>query len=248
MAKADLLFAKPLMNSAGTLGFAPDVRAPVPWSEFGAFVTNPVSRRPRAVTRTPAALPYPGGCLLHTGLPNPGLTAVVERFARRWADAPLPIIVHVIADRPEEAKEVIRRLEGRDNVAAVELGFAPLLADDLLLMCIEMCSGEVPLVANLPPDQVLRLGPRAMESGASAVSLAPPRGTLMHNGNVVSGRLFGASLFPAALELVRAAARIDLPCIAAGGISSALEAQAMLDAGALAVQMDTALWLPPEKP
>ena len=112
MSKADLIFARPIMNAAGMLGFTPDPRAPVPWSDFGAFITNPVSLRPRRVTGHPALMPYPGGLLLHTGLPDPGFRAVVERYARRWADSPMPVIVHLISDRPEEAKEMARRLEG----------------------------------------------------------------------------------------------------------------------------------------
>ena len=47
MSKRDLYFRKPLMNAAGTLGFSPDPRASVAWEDLGAFVTNPISLRPR---------------------------------------------------------------------------------------------------------------------------------------------------------------------------------------------------------
>jgi dihydroorotate dehydrogenase len=70
--KTELELRKPLMNAAGMLGFAPDMRAAVPWDELGAFVTNPISLRPRTATQAPAVIEYPG-FLLHTGLPNPGL-------------------------------------------------------------------------------------------------------------------------------------------------------------------------------
>ncbi len=244
MAKADLVFAKPIMNMAGTLGFTPDPRAPVPWSDFGAFVTNPISLRPRTPTRHPAVIEYPGGCLLHTGLPNPGLAPVIERYGRRWAGASVPVIVHLMGDRPEEAQEMTRRLEGLENLLGIELSFAPLLADDIILLSIELCAGELPLIVSLPNDQVLRLGPRVLELGASAISLAPPRGSLVRDGQALSGRLYGPSLFPLALESLRAASRIGIPCIGAGGISAAPESRAMLDAGAVAVQIDSALWLP----
>ena len=245
MPKADLIFARPFMNAAGMLGFAPDPRAPVPWSDLGAFVTNPLSLRPRAVTRQPTLLRYPGGILLHTGLPNPGFTAVLARYARRWADSPLPIIVHLIGDRPEEAKDMTRRLESLDNILAIELSFAPLLADDLIVLAIDMCRGELPLIGCLPPEQVLRLGARAMQAGAAAISLAPPRGALPQHGNPIGGRLFGPGVFPQALEVVRAASKSSLTCIGAGGISSKADADSMLGAGAIAVQYDTLLWLPP---
>ena len=38
--KRDLYFSKPLMNAAGSLGFAPDTRTEVAWDSFGAFVVN----------------------------------------------------------------------------------------------------------------------------------------------------------------------------------------------------------------
>ncbi len=232
------------MNAAGTLGFAPDPRAPIAWADLGAFITNPISLRSRSVTAHPKLVGYPGGFLLHTGLPNPGFPAVLANHARRWAEAALPIIVHLLGDRPEEAAEMTQRLEGLDNILAVELGFAPLLSEDIVLLAIEVCRGELPLIACLPPDQVLRLGPRAMEAGAATISIAAPRGALAKDGAAVSGRLVGPALFPSALEIVRSAARIGLPCVGAGGIFSKADVQSMLDAGAAAVQIDAALWLP----
>ena len=123
MPKRDLYFRTPIMNAAGMLGFAPDTRADVPWNELGAFVTNPLSARPRKPTSHPAVVEYPGGFLLHTGLPNPGFPSAVKKYAHKWADSSLPVIVHLMADRPEETKRMVESLEGVDNVMAAELGF-----------------------------------------------------------------------------------------------------------------------------
>jgi len=247
MFKQDLVFPQPLMNAAGTLGFAPDLHAPVPWDDFGAFVTNPLSLRPRAGAAQPALLEYPGGFLLHTGLPNPGLGAVLKKNARRWSDSPLQIIVNLMADRAEETRRMIEMLEQIDHVSAVELGFAPLLADDLIVMAVEMCVGELPLIISLPSGQVLRVGPRLIEKGARAISLAAPRGALINEQSaLVTGRLYGPSLFPQTLEVVHSAVKLGLPIIGAGGVYSRDAAQALLTAGALAVQVDTELWLPKE--
>jgi dihydroorotate dehydrogenase (NAD+) catalytic subunit len=253
--KRDLFFRAPLMNAAGTLGFAPDPRSPAPWTGFGAFVTNPLSLRPRRPTARPDRVEYPGGILLHTGLPNPGFTAAVKMHAARWARSDLPVIVHLMADRPEETARMVKSLESRDNVMAAELGFAPLLADDILLVTLEMCLGELPLIFCLPPEQVLTLGPRLVQAGASAVSLAPPRGAIPAapppqdatrssggRGEPITGRLYGPGLFPQSLARVREAARLGLPVIGAGGVWTKADTRAMLDAGALAVQVDAALW------
>ncbi len=232
------------MNAAGTLGFAPDVRADVAWEDFGAFVTNPISLRPRKAAASPALIEYPGGFLLHTGLPNRGFRSVVKNYGRRWQETALPIIVNLMADRPEETREMVQALEGMENVLAAELGFAPLLAPDIIALAVEMCRGELPLVVSLPAEQLLDLGPRLIELGADAISLSAPRGALPRDGELVSGRLFGPALFPKALDAVHSAARLGLPVIGAGGICSQADIAAMLSAGALAVQLDSALWLP----
>ena len=243
MFKQDLTFSTPYMNAAGTLGFAPDYRAPVPWGDFGAFVTNPISLRPRLPTAQPALIEYPGGFLLHTGLPNPGLSSAIKRYARRWADSRLPIIVHLMADRPEETRRMIETLEGLENVIGTELGFAPQLSDEIILLAVEMSLGELPLIVNLPPEQILSLGPRVIAEGAAAVSVGMSRGMILfENGEQVTGRLNGAWMFPQSMLIVRDATRLGIPVIGAGGVQSKQNADAMLSVGALAVQVDASLW------
>lgn len=234
------------MNAAGSLGFAPDPRAGIALDSFGAFVTNPFSLRPRLPAAKPEIIEYPGGFLLHTGLPNPGLSIGLKKYSAKWSRSDLPIIVHLMADRPEETQKMVRSLETYENVMAVELGFAPLLADDILLLTLEMCLGELPLIFSLPVEQVLSLGPRLIQEGAEAISISTPRGALPptpnRKGELITGRLYGPSLFPRSLEAVYSAEKLSLPIIGAGGIWSKENADAMLAAGALAVQVDAALW------
>jgi dihydroorotate dehydrogenase (NAD+) catalytic subunit len=241
--KRDLYFSKPLMNTAGSLGFAPDSRAGISLDSFGAFVTNPFSRRPRMPAAKPAVIQHPGGFLLHTGLPNPGLSAGLKKYAAKWSRADLPIIVHLMADRPEETQRMLRMLEMQENVMAVELGFAPLLANDIILLTLEMCLGELPLMFSLPIEQVLSLGPRLIQGGAQAISISAPRGALTtEHSRLITGRLYGPSLFPQTLETIYSAAKIGLPIIGAGGVWTKENAEAMLSIGALAVQVDAVLW------
>jgi len=253
--KRDLYFSKPLMNAAGSLGFAPDFRSLGDFGSlngFGAFVTNPFSLRPRRPAAKPELIEYPGGFLLHTGLPNPGLNAGLKKYSAKWTRADSPIIVHLMADRPEETQRMVRMLESQENVMAAELGFAPLLADDIIMLTLEMCVGELPLIFSLPVEQVLLLGPRLVQAGAQAISIAAPRGALysplpLGEGRVrelITGRLYGPSLFPKTLETVSNAAKLGLPIIGSGGVYSKENADAMLSAGALAVQVDAALWNP----
>lgn len=243
--KRDLYFATPHLNAAGSLGLDParylrnENHLPL-----GAFFTNPLSMRPHKPAHRPALIDYPGGFLLHSGLPNPGLDAALKRYARKWRDSPLPVIPHLMADRPEETARMARHLENIENILALEFGFAPGLSDDILHYSLEMALGELPILVNLPHEQVLSLGPRLIQAGAAAISLAAPRGALLQNGKLASGRIYGPANLPRSLEIVYAAARLGIPVIGAGGLYSLDDAQAMLQAGAFAVQFDTALWLP----
>jgi len=255
--KRDLYFSKPRMNAAGSLGFAPDPRNGVSLDSFGAFVTNPISLRRRQPTAQPTLIEYPGGFLLHTGLPNPGFHGVIKKYSAKWMRSDLPIIIHLMADRPEETQNMVRALESQENVMAVELGFAPLLADDIILLTLEMCLGEIPLIFSLPVEQVLSLGPRLMQDGAQAISISAPRGALIPYlpegegpgvSEIVTGRLFGPALFPQTLETVHSAAKLGIPIIGAGGVWSKENAAAMLSVGAVAVQVDAALWNPAFSP
>ena len=126
---------------------------------------------------------------------------------------------------------------------AVELGFAPLLANDIILLTLDMCLGELPLIFSLPIEQVLSLGPRLIQDGAQAIGVSMPRGALPTSDSaLITGRLYGPSLFPRTLETVFSATKLGLPIIGAGGVSTKENADAMLAAGALAVQVDAALW------
>ena len=276
--KRDLYFSKPLINAAGSLGFAPDPRVRLPpnggqelggLNQFGAFVTNPISLRPRMPTAQPSVIEFSGGFLLHTGLPNPGFSNVVKKYSAKWNRSELPMIVNLMADRPEETQQMVRQLENIDNVMAVQLGFAPLLADDIILLNLEMCLGELPLIFSLPHEQILSLGPRLIQEGASAVSIASPRGAIPtltvstsstrrpspstltgtrpeRREEFVTGRIYGRSLFPRSLDIVRSAGMIGLPIIGAGGVWSDADVESMLSAGAMAVETDIRLWVPKE--
>jgi dihydroorotate dehydrogenase (NAD+) catalytic subunit len=241
--KYDLVFASPLMNAAGSLGFAPDVRAPVDLPRLGAFVTNPISLAPRRPAQGRRFQAFPGGFLLHTGYPNPGLRQVIRRYAQRWAQAAVPVIVHLLAGGLEENRQMVRMLEGLEGVIGIELGLPEGLDADALQAQVQSAVGELPLIARLPFEQALALSRLALTAGAAAVSLAPPRGALPGTGGfLLHGRLYGPALFPHALQVVSRLAQEHIIVIGSGGVSDQQQLEAMLSVGALAVQVDTALW------
>jgi dihydroorotate dehydrogenase (NAD+) catalytic subunit len=234
---------KPLLNAAGTLGFTPNPRGPVDLVRLGAFVTNPVSYKPRQTAESRGLQPFPGGFLLHTGYPNPGLRRVIEQNEARWAAASLPVIVHLMAEHPEELSRMVQRLEGVEGVMGIELGIRPEATPEEVRSLAQAGMGELPLIVQLPPERVDALGDALHGLEIAAISLAAPRGLLPRaQGGLAHGRLFGPGLLPGALAAVETALRFGFPVIGGGGVYCDADIQAMLEAGATAVQLDAVLW------
>lgn len=231
------------MNAAGSLGFAPNPRGDVSLQDFAAFVTNPISLRPRKAAQLPRLLKFPGGVSIHTGHPNPGLRAALKSFAASWARSFLPIIVHLLSAEPKQVRAAMPRLEELENVLAIELGLDIEIDLSEAKDLVHVAAGELPLIVQVSLDRALELSPALLEAGASAISLGPPRGSLPGpDGKLVSGRLYGPALFPQTLAALRQLVANDIPVIAAGGIATKADGEALLSTGALAVQMDIALW------
>ncbi len=243
MAKFDVIFKQPILNAAGFLGFAPDPYGVADLSRLGGFFTNPVSLEPRSPAGGTRCLDFPGGTLIHTGYPNPGFRQVIRRYASGWARSPVPVWVHLLVKGPDDTALMVRRLENLEAVSGVEI--SPPLGIDRsdVSQLVKASQGELPVILRLPFDGFLELGLEATHSGAAAISLAAPRGSLLDEaGTRVDGRLYGPGLFPQALHAAREAATAGIPVIASGGIYQRWQIQAMLQAGAFAVQLDTVLW------
>lgn len=241
--KYSLSFERPLMNAAGSLGFAPDWRNVPELGMLGAFVTNPVSLGRRTPASNRRFLPFPGGFLLHSGYPNPGLRQVIHRYSRQWALQPLPVWVHLLVQHTGELDTMLRLLEGRAGVAGIEIGLAKETSWQEAQAIITAAHGELPLIVRLPLERALELASPVMEAGASAISLGPPRGALpAAEGKPIVGRLYGPALFPLALEIVKSLVERGMTVIGAVGVYQPGDVEVMLTAGAIAVQVDTALW------
>jgi dihydroorotate dehydrogenase (NAD+) catalytic subunit len=246
--KFDLSFDPPWMNAAGSLGFAPDRHGPVDLSRLGAFVTNPTSLEPRSPAHGRRYLAYPGGFLLHTGYPNPGLRAVIRRYAEQWGRSPIPVVVHLLCQRAEEAALAVQRLEGLPGVAGIELGLAPEVEVQEAAALVQAAAGELPLILRLPLERAIELVTWLKERSAvadniAAFSLGPPRGLLpTPDSGLARGRLYGPAVFPLALRAIKGLSALGVTVIGGGGVYRMEQAEAMRAAGAAAIQLDAVLW------
>lgn len=225
------------MNQAGTLGFLPSASLPHP---EGIFVTNPVSPRPRTPSTERRLIPFPGSFLLHTGLPNPGWSAVRRLYASRRNSTASAIWLHVIGADVAELTALVRDCEELEDIAAIELGLPPGCTEDEMLRLINAARGEIPLVVHISAGEDLCLL-KTLPYAVSAVTLGSPRGSLPVRGGLVHGRLHGPGLFPVMLEALQKIQGLPVPIIL-GGICRIEDGITALHCGAAAVQMDCLCW------
>ena len=120
----------------------------------------------------------------------------------------------------------------------IEVGLPPEIDPDSAFDFAQAAIGELPAILRLPLEQADELAQVVIEAGASAVSLGAPRGKL----DGMSGRMYGPAMFPLALRAVEKLTSLGIPIIGAGGVYHPKDVASMLGAGALAVQVDAALW------
>ncbi len=140
----------------------------------------------------------------------------------------------------------LRRLQDRDALQQLLVA----LDEQRCLEAVRL-GRPVPLLVKLAPD----LSPAELDDALDAILAAGMDGVIATNTTISregvparwaaeAGGLSGAPLYALSLEMVRrTAARLEgkLPLIGVGGISSAADARAMLDAGASLVQVYTGL-------
>lgn len=255
--KFGLPIATPVLPAAGAFGYGGEYRDLVDYSGLGALVTNPVSLRPRRAANPPRMAVRGEHLLIHTGHPNPGLPAVLRQNRELWERLGLPVILHILAASPAEMAEMADRLAGEAVIHGIELGLDEHTSAEKALALLRSIrlNSDLPVIVRVPFSGVATLVQPLAEAGADALTLtSPPRGLLPHYDDdedaaaaLMRGRLYGPALLPLLLhQLHHWIPRLPVPVIACGGITSVEDARACLALGAVAVQLDAALWRQPE--
>jgi len=251
--KNALILEVPVMAAAGILGFGDTYRDLIQFEKLGAFVTNPVTYTPWKPATGNRVVELPAGTLVHTGIPNPGISKVLAKYRSMWEAMAMPVIMHIAATTLEHARKCASRIDAESAIDGIELG----LNDDVdweeveQMVSATIKNTEKPVLVRLPMNNTLNLGHAAADAGASGlVACAAPRGAARdpRSGQLLTGRIYGPMIKPIVLRLVQQLAEQlpDVPIIGAGGIHSQQDARDYIEAGAKAVQVDTVTWIQPK--
>jgi len=265
-----LVLRNPILVASGTFGYGVEYAAVVDIERIGAICCKGTTLRPRQGNRPPRVTETPGGMLNSIGLQNPGVDAVLERYAAQWAGWQVPVIVNVAGESIEDYVGVVRKLDLVPGIAGVELNIScPNVGKGGLQFAIDQEAAaavtravrratELPLIVKLSPNvaDIRPIAAAIADAGADALSaintlsgmaLRPDR-TGPFLGNTYGG-LSGPAIKPVALRIVYEVAQVvGIPIIAIGGVTGLDDVLDYLAAGAVAVQVGTAIFADPTLP
>ncbi|HSO29816.1 MAG TPA: hypothetical protein VLS28_07915, partial [Candidatus Sulfomarinibacteraceae bacterium] len=93
-----LVLPNPILVASGTFGYGTEYAEVVDIERLGAICCKGTTLRPRIGNPTPRVTETPGGMLNSIGLQNPGVDAVIEKYASTWAGWRVPVIVNVAGE------------------------------------------------------------------------------------------------------------------------------------------------------
>jgi dihydroorotate dehydrogenase (NAD+) catalytic subunit len=266
-----LLLRNPVMVASGIIGYGlsndPFTFLKVhDLEKLGAFVAKGTTPLPREGNAKPRTWNVTSGMINAVGLHNPGIQAVIERYAPAWTSWTTPVILNIAGDSVDDFVGMAELVEGVPGIAALEVnvscpnirkggevfGSNPQAVAEVTSAVRRVTT--LPMIIKLSPNtsDIRPIALAAAEAGADAVSLintitsirvdTHARRMVLGNG---TGGLSGPAVMPIALRMVYEVASAlrtvypDVPVIGLGGISSANDALEFLMAGASAIQVGT---------
>jgi dihydroorotate dehydrogenase (NAD+) catalytic subunit len=265
-----LALRNPILVASGTFGYGVEYADVVDVQRLGAICCKGTTLRARFGNEPPRVTETPAGMLNSIGLQNPGVDAVIEKYAALWASWRVPVIVNVAGESIEDYVEVVRRLDGMPGVAGIELNIScPNVGKGGLQFAVDReaagavtaavrAATDLPLMVKLSPNvaDVRAIGKAIEAAGADAISAINTLSGMAIDrvrgrpllGNTYGG-LSGPAIKPVALRVVYEVAQtVRIPIVAVGGVSGLDDVLDFLLAGASAVQVGTALFADPTLP
>ncbi len=268
--KHELRLRNPVMVASGTFSNGIEFARRFDVDALGAVVSKGTTLRPRRGNQQPRTVETPSGMINSIGFQNIGVGALIREVAPIWERWQTPVIVNVMGDTVAEYGQLAARLDGVPGVAGLEVNIScpnvevgglefgqdPDIAGDVVRevrrhTALPFTVKVTPSVTDIRPIIVA-----VTEAGADAITVMntiPAMAIDVRKRRPVLatafGGLSGPAIKPIALRFVYLAASVThLPILAAGGVSTGLDAVEFLMAGASAVQVGTATFRDPATP
>lgn len=261
--------AQPVMTASGTAGHAAELAPYMDLSAIGAVVVKSLYHSPWPGNPAPRVHPLPAGMINAVGLQGPGVDEWITHDLPALEAAGATVVASIwgrSVDDYARAAEMLAPVASR--IAALEVnlscpnleGRGGIIAHDVEVSSAVIAACRVaglPMWAKLSPntDRIVDVARAVVAAGADALTLIntvvgmavdveAARPVLGNGGGGVSGRAIHAVALRAVHDVRKELP--DVPIVGVGGISSGVEAIAMMQAGASAVQVGTASFLRPD--
>ncbi|MBP7582586.1 MAG: dihydroorotate dehydrogenase [Spirochaetes bacterium] len=256
-----LVLKNPVTVASGTAGYGEELSNYYEISRLGAIFAKGLSLEPRPGNRGPRVLETPAGMLNSIGLENVGLKKFLDEKMPFLREKGATVIPNVAGHSEDENVALCEALSHTEGVAAVELNVScPNVKEGgmafgrnmpvftrLLREARRVTRGT--LIVKLSPNVTdpAEFAHAAEDLGADAISAVNTflgmkidiKKRAPHFRNRVAG-FSGPAIRPMAVRIVyEIFARVKIPVIGLGGISSAEDALEFIMAGASAVSVGT---------
>jgi dihydroorotate dehydrogenase (NAD+) catalytic subunit len=257
-----LALPNPVLLASGTCGYGLEMAPHGDIAGLGAVVVKGLSLEPSAGNPPPRIVETPSGMLNSIGLENVGVRAFLAEKLPHLRRAGARVIVNFSGGCAADYRELARRLDGAEGVAALEMNIScpNVKAGGLLfgqdprqahrVVALVRRATRLPLLVKLTPNVTdIRLTARAAaEAGADALTLintlqgmAVDVGTRRPALARVVGGLSGPAIRPVAVRMVWQVRQAlpAVPIVGCGGVWNARDALEFIIACATAVQLGT---------
>lgn len=253
-----LTLHNPVLLAAGILGTTGASLRRAALAGAGGVVTKSIGSVPREGHPGPTVVGVECGLLNAMGLPNPSYKQFQEEIEIAKTGG-VPVIASIFGSSAEEFAKIARGLEPDAFELNLSCPHAEKYGSELgrYPEMVEAVTGAVKAAANVPvwvkltPNtaDIAELGLAAQRGGADAVVAINTLKAMaidIETGYPILGNRFGGlsgqAIKPVAVRCVYdLASQLEIPVIGVGGVTSWEDAVEMIQAGACAVQVGTAL-------
>lgn len=257
-----LVLEYPLLNACGCLSLETLERGYLSPNNIGGFIPKSIHMTLWPGNATPRVCEIKGGMLNAIGLEGIAVQEFVKKELPLWLKYKIPIIANISGHTIEEFEEIAFHLAETD-ISAIEInvscpnvkegglsfGTSPKKTFEVVSAVRKANPNAILIVKLTPISDYVEVGRSAVKAGAdalAAINTVPSMAIDVYKrkpklGNITGG-MSGANILPIAVKVIRDLynAKLGVPLIGIGGVSSGEDAAQLMMAGANLIEIGTA--------